>query len=178
MNWRKLQDRPALQQYGLTLLLVICALAIRLALCPVIADRAPYLFFFLVVAAVSRLWGLGPGLFATLFGRVGDLVFPPRTTILIHFLAAARWHHPDLLLCSCNRHKFSAPSQLKRIKTRKEIGPDEASAEPEMKPSKRIKRLTHISYARDKQGRYWWGETCDPTKRPAHFHGPFQTGRG
>jgi K+-sensing histidine kinase KdpD len=67
MNWRKLQDRPALQQYGLTLLLVICALAIRLALCPVIADRAPYLFFFLVVAAVSRLWGLGPGLFATLF---------------------------------------------------------------------------------------------------------------
>ena len=46
MNWQKLQDRPALQQYGLTLFLVICALAIRLALYPVIADRAPYVFFF------------------------------------------------------------------------------------------------------------------------------------
>ena len=41
MDWQKLQDRPALQQYGWTLFLVICALAIRLALYPVIADRAP-----------------------------------------------------------------------------------------------------------------------------------------
>jgi hypothetical protein len=59
IEWQKLQDRPALQQYGLTLFLVLCALAIRLALYPVIADRAPYMFFFLVVAAVSRLWGRG-----------------------------------------------------------------------------------------------------------------------
>jgi hypothetical protein len=32
MDWQKLQDRPALKQYGLTLFLVICALAIRLAM--------------------------------------------------------------------------------------------------------------------------------------------------
>jgi hypothetical protein len=43
-----------------------------------------------------------------------------------------------------------------------------------MKPSKRIKRLVHISFARDKRG-YWWGETSDPTKLPDHLHGPFRT---
>jgi K+-sensing histidine kinase KdpD len=75
MDWQKLQDRPALQQYGLTLFLVICALAIRLALYSVIADRAPYMFFFLVVAAVSRLWGPGPGLFATLLGGLATWYF-------------------------------------------------------------------------------------------------------
>jgi hypothetical protein len=74
MDWQKLQDRPALKQYGLTLFLVICALAIRLAMYPVIADRAPYMFFFLVVAAVSRLWGPGPGLFATLLGGLATWI--------------------------------------------------------------------------------------------------------
>jgi K+-sensing histidine kinase KdpD len=75
MDWQKLQDRPALEQYGLTLFLVICALAIRLAMYAVIADRAPYMFFFLVVAAVSRLWGPGPGVFATLLGGLATWYF-------------------------------------------------------------------------------------------------------
>ena len=75
MDWQKLQDRPALQQYGLTLFLVICALAIRLALYPVIADRPPYMFSFLVVAAISRLWGPEPGLFATLLGGLATWYF-------------------------------------------------------------------------------------------------------
>src|SRR6516225_8655024 len=39
------------------------------------ADRAPYLFFFLVVAAVGRLWGPGPGLFATLLGGLATWHF-------------------------------------------------------------------------------------------------------
>jgi hypothetical protein len=79
--------------------------------------------------------GAEAGIVRHSFGRVDDLVFPPRTTILIHFLAATRWHHPDLLLCSCNRHKFSAPSQLKTIRTRKEIGP--VPGDPAAPPKKR-----------------------------------------
>jgi hypothetical protein len=42
-------------------------------------------------------------------------------------------------------------------------------------PKRRIESLIYISYARDKQGRYWWGETSDPRKPPDQLHGPFKT---
>lgn len=41
--------------------------------------------------------------------------------------------------------------------------------------TKRIERIINISYALDKRGQYWWGETSDPTKPPKHLHGPFRT---
>src|SRR5262249_37780987 len=120
MDWQKLQDRPALQQYGLTPFLVILRISNTLGSVPGnCRPGALYVLFFRGGSCQPSL-GPGGGNVRHSFGRVGDLVFPPRTAILIHFLAATRRHHPDLLLCSCNRHKFSAPSQLKRIKTRKE----------------------------------------------------------
>lgn len=94
MDWRKLQDIPPLQQYGLTVVLVSCALVIRWALYPVIADLAPYMFFFFVVAAVSRLWGPGPGLLATLLGGLATWYFllEPR------FSFAFAQHHDGIAL--------------------------------------------------------------------------------
>ena len=53
----------------------MCTLAIRLALDPMLADRAPYMFFFLTILVVKRLWGRGPGLLATLLGGIAAWYF-------------------------------------------------------------------------------------------------------
>jgi len=66
---------PAIERYALSVLAVVCILAIRLVLDPVLANRAPYLFFLLAVALVRHLWGRGPGLLATVMGGVSAWYF-------------------------------------------------------------------------------------------------------
>ncbi len=66
---------PPIGRYAWTVLAVVCTLAIRLALDPMLADRAPYMFFFLTILVVKRLWGRGPGLLATLLGGIAAWYF-------------------------------------------------------------------------------------------------------
>ena len=70
-----LQALPAIERYASTVLAVVCTVAIRLVLDPVLADRAPYLFFLLTIVMVKRLWGRGPGLLATLLGGIAAWYF-------------------------------------------------------------------------------------------------------
>jgi PAS domain S-box-containing protein len=70
-----LQALPAIRRYALTVLAVVCTVAIRLALDPVLGGRAPYLFFVLTVVVVKRFWGRGPGLLATLLGGIAAWYF-------------------------------------------------------------------------------------------------------
>jgi PAS domain S-box-containing protein len=70
-----LQALPAIERYASTVLAVVCTLAIRLGLDPVLANRAPYLFFLLTIVVVKRLWGRGPGLLATLLGGIAAWYF-------------------------------------------------------------------------------------------------------
>ena len=70
-----LQALPAIERYAATVLAVVCTLAIRLALDPMLGDRAPYLFFVLTIVVVKRLWGRGPGLLATLLGGIAAWYF-------------------------------------------------------------------------------------------------------
>ncbi len=81
-----LQTLPAIERYATTVLAVVCTLAIRLVLDPVLADRAPYLFFVLTIVIVKRLWGRGPGLLATLLGGISAwyFVIEPRFSFAIH----------------------------------------------------------------------------------------------
>jgi CHASE3 domain sensor protein len=70
-----LQTLPAIERYGATVLAVACTLAIRLVLDPMLGDRAPFLFFVLMIVVVKRLWGRGPGLLATLLGGIAAWYF-------------------------------------------------------------------------------------------------------
>ena len=70
-----LQAFPAIGRYAATVLAVVCTLAIRLVLDPMLGDRAPFLFFVLVIVVVKRLWGRGPGLLATLLGGIAAWYF-------------------------------------------------------------------------------------------------------
>ncbi len=70
-----LQALPAIERYAATVLAVVCTLVIRLVLDPVLGDRAPYMFFFLMIVVVTKLWGRGPGLLATLLGGLSAWYF-------------------------------------------------------------------------------------------------------
>ena len=75
-NWqRMLQALPAVERYSAAVLAVVCTLAIRLAVAPMLADRAPYVFFFLTIVLVKRLWGRGPSLLVTLLGGIAAWYF-------------------------------------------------------------------------------------------------------
>jgi two-component system sensor histidine kinase KdpD len=75
-NWQeKMQALSAIQRYALSVLVVACALGIRLVLHSILADRAPYMLFLLAVVVVARLWGRGPGLFATVLGGLATWYF-------------------------------------------------------------------------------------------------------
>ncbi|MFZ0960407.1 MAG: CHASE3 domain-containing protein, partial [Terriglobia bacterium] len=69
------QALPAIERYASAILAVVCTLAIRLALDPVLGDRAPYVLFFLMIVVITRLWGRGPGLLATLMGGIAAWYF-------------------------------------------------------------------------------------------------------
>ena len=82
-----LRALPDVGRYTATVLAVVCVLAIRLALQPMLADKAPYIVFFLTIVLVKRLWGAGPSLFATLLGGVAAwyfLVEPQFTFVITH----------------------------------------------------------------------------------------------
>ena len=70
-----LKALPAIERYAAATLAVVCVLAIRLALDPMLGDRAPYMLFILTIVVVKRLWGRGPGLLVTLLAGIGVWYF-------------------------------------------------------------------------------------------------------
>lgn len=60
--------RNSLTVYGIAGLLAVAALLTRLALNTIIADRAPYVTFFLATAASAALGGLWPGIVTAILG--------------------------------------------------------------------------------------------------------------
>lgn len=69
------QAFPAVAGYAWAFLVVVCALALRLALAQILGDRAPFMFFFMAIVASKRFWGRGPALLATLLGGVSAWYF-------------------------------------------------------------------------------------------------------
>ena len=65
-----LQALPAIERYAAAVLAVVLTLAIRLALAPMLGTHAPYMFLILTIVIVTRLWGRGPGLLATVLGGI------------------------------------------------------------------------------------------------------------
>jgi PAS domain S-box-containing protein len=70
-----LQAVPLIGRYVTTVVAVVCTLAIRLVLDPMLGDRAPYMFFILTIVIVKRLWGRGPALLATALGGISVWYF-------------------------------------------------------------------------------------------------------
>src|SRR5215467_13813228 len=71
------------QQYGITILTVVMAMFIRLALDPILGEELPFFFFVFPLVISSALGGLGPGLLATGLSLVlGDYLFiEPRKSL-------------------------------------------------------------------------------------------------
>src|SRR5215831_15545777 len=71
------------QQYGITILTVVMAMFIRLALDPILGGELPFFFFVFPLVISSALGGLGPGLLATGLSLVlGDYLFiEPRKSL-------------------------------------------------------------------------------------------------
>ncbi len=65
----------ALRPYGIALVAIAAALAIRLTLESFLAGNASYLFFLPAVLIASAVGGWGPGLFATILGLVCAVFF-------------------------------------------------------------------------------------------------------
>ncbi|MGH9767647.1 MAG: DUF4118 domain-containing protein, partial [Blastocatellia bacterium] len=72
------------ERYGIAILSVVIAAALRLAFDPILGEIVPFLFFFLPVILAAWYGGLGPGLLATALSLLlGDYLFlPPRYSIL------------------------------------------------------------------------------------------------
>src|SRR5262245_27145963 len=71
-------------RYGVAVLSVAIAAALRLALDPILGDVAPFILFYLPVILTAWYGGLGPGLLATALSLLlGDYLFiAPRYSIL------------------------------------------------------------------------------------------------
>jgi two-component system sensor kinase FixL len=67
--------RGVMKQYGIAILAIALALAVRLALTSILGGGASYLFFLPAVLIASALGGLGPGIFATVLGLLLGLFF-------------------------------------------------------------------------------------------------------
>jgi two-component system, LuxR family, sensor kinase FixL len=63
------------RQYGIAILAIALALAVKLALASVLKGEASYLFFLPAILIASALGGWGPGLFATVLGLMLGLYF-------------------------------------------------------------------------------------------------------
>ena len=75
-TWARLPPlRGVLIHYGVAFLIIALALALRVALGPVLASETSYLFFLPAVLIASAVGGLGPGLFATFLGLLLGLSF-------------------------------------------------------------------------------------------------------
>jgi two-component system, LuxR family, sensor kinase FixL len=65
--------RGVFAQYGIALIAIVVALALRLALTSELAGQASYLFFFPAILIASAFGGWGPGIFATALGLLFGL---------------------------------------------------------------------------------------------------------
>ncbi len=65
----------AFMPYGIAILAIAAALAVRLAWASILIGEASYLFFLPAILIASTLGGLGPGLFATIAGLLLGLFF-------------------------------------------------------------------------------------------------------
>jgi two-component system, LuxR family, sensor kinase FixL len=70
--------RGVLEQYGIAVIAVALAAALRLALTSVLSGQESFLFYFPAVLIASAAGGWGPGVFATLLGLVLGLLFVDR----------------------------------------------------------------------------------------------------
>ena len=66
---------PGVEHYATAMAIVICTLAVRLALDPLFGNRAPYVFFFLAIVVTKHYCGRGAGLFATVLGGISAWYF-------------------------------------------------------------------------------------------------------
>jgi two-component system sensor kinase FixL len=69
------QLRGGAVHYGVAVLAIVLALALRWASAPILTGEATYLFFLPAILIASAFGGLGPGLFATALGLLLGLVF-------------------------------------------------------------------------------------------------------
>jgi len=67
--------RKVAEQYGIAVVAIAVAFALRLALAPVLAGEASYLFFFPAVLIASAVGGWGPGVLATALGLLLGVFF-------------------------------------------------------------------------------------------------------
>jgi len=73
---QKLLDAvPTIERYAATVLAVVCTVAIRLTIDPMLGGRAPYMLFILVVVVLKRFWGRGPAALATLLWGIAAWYF-------------------------------------------------------------------------------------------------------
>lgn len=76
LTWRRMPaPRGIVVRYGVALPAIALALALRVALGPILAGEASYLFFLPAILIASALGGLGSGLFATILGLLAGLFF-------------------------------------------------------------------------------------------------------
>ena len=73
--------RGILEQYGIAVIGVALALAVRLALTSVLSGQESYLFYFPAVLVASAAGGWGPGVFATLLGLALGLLLVGRDRV-------------------------------------------------------------------------------------------------
>jgi two-component system, LuxR family, sensor kinase FixL len=73
-DWKTSAWRKVVWPYGLALVAIVVALALRLALESVLRGEASYLFFMPAILIASAIGGWGPGLFATIIGLVLGLL--------------------------------------------------------------------------------------------------------
>ena len=82
---KPLPASSSMGRYACAVLAVVCTLALRLVLDPILADRAPYMFFIFAVVIVAQLWGRGPALLATALGGIAAWYFilEPRFSFVV-----------------------------------------------------------------------------------------------
>jgi K+-sensing histidine kinase KdpD len=77
--WRRFWQRPTrLTRYGIAIVLVLLAFALRWAIFGYLDQRLPFTFFLFAVMVAAWYGGLGPGLLAAVAGLLlGDYFFLP-----------------------------------------------------------------------------------------------------
>src|SRR5215469_12555006 len=90
-DWKTFGFRKVAWHYGVALLAIVIALALRLALEGVLRGEASYLFFMPAILIASAIGGLGPGLFATVIGLVLGVLLAAdiRTLVAADYVDAA-----------------------------------------------------------------------------------------
>lgn len=111
------------RNYGIALLVVVLAYALRSLLFPILHAETPYIFFFPAILIAAGMGGLGPGLVATVFSvffAYSILGFPPldwakaiNAAAFIIFGAGAAWAG-ELL----HRNRVQAAESMRQVLAR------------------------------------------------------------